>query len=154
IVALDAGGRPSFNALQNRAQLKTPAEIAAAQRTAPVVLMCFDLLHFAGRNLRDAPYSDRRRYLAPCLMPGPHLHRVPAAADAAQLSAAALEHGFEGIIGRRLDSPYQPAQRSRTWLKYKAQHPEEFLIGGFTRGNGAREPLGALLLGYRDGKAL
>ena len=116
--------------------------------------MCFDLLHFAGLNLRGAPYSDRRRYLAQCLLPGAHLQLVHAADDAEQLYAAALERGFEGIIGKRLDSPYQPGQRSRAWLKFKTQHSEEFLVGGYTRGNGAREPLGALLLGYCDGKAL
>src|SRR5256886_12041824 len=76
IVALDAAGRPSFNALQNRAQLKTPAEITAAQRDTPVVLVCFDLLHFAGLNLRAAPYRDRRRYLAQCLLPSKHLQLV------------------------------------------------------------------------------
>jgi len=154
IVALDPAGRPSFNALQNRAQLKGSAEIAAAQRDAPVVLVCFDLLHFAGLNLRASPYGDRRRYLAQCLMPGRHLQLVHISADAERLYTASLEHGFEGIVAKQLDSPYQAGQRSRAWLKLKAAQSGEFLIGGYTRGNGAREPLGALLLGYRDGKAL
>jgi bifunctional non-homologous end joining protein LigD len=154
IVALDATGRPSFNALQNRAQLKGAAEIAAAQRDAPVVLVCFDLLHFAGLNLRAAPYGDRRRYLAQCLLPAPHLQLVHCAANAEQLYAAALASGYEGIVAKRLDSAYQPGRRSRAWLKLKATRSAELLIGGYTRGKGAREPLGALLLGYRDGKAL
>ena len=154
IVALDAAGRPSFNALQNRAQLKGSAEIAAAQRDAPVVLVCFDLLHFAGLNLRAAPYGERRRYLSQCLMPAAHLQLVHASDDAERLYAVSLEHGFEGIIAKRLDSPYQAGQRSHAWLKLKAAQSAEFLIGGYTRGNGAREPLGALLLGYREGKAL
>jgi bifunctional non-homologous end joining protein LigD len=154
IVALDAGGRPSFNALQQRAQLKGAAEIAAAQRATPVVLVCFDLLHFAGLNLRTAPYGDRRRYLAQCLLPGAHVQLVHTAANAEQLYAAALASGYEGIVAKRLDSAYQPGLRSRAWLKVKALRTAEFLIGGYTRGKGAREPLGALLLGYRDGKAL
>jgi len=154
IVALDAGGRPSFNALQNRAQLKGAAEIAAAQRATPALLMCFDLLHFAGFNLRGAPYGDRHRYLSQCLSPAPHLQLVHSSADAEQLYAAATEQGFEGIVAKRLDSPYQAGERSRAWLKIKASRSAEFLIGGYTRGNGAREPLGALLLGYRHGKAL
>jgi bifunctional non-homologous end joining protein LigD len=154
IVALDAQGRPSFNALQNRAQLKAAAEIAAAQRATPVVLVCFDLLHFAGLNLRAAPYSDRRRYLAQCLLPGAHLQLIHASDNAEELYAASLEHGFEGIIAKRRDSPYREGQRSRAWMKYKAAQTAEFLVGGYTRGNGAREPLGALLLGYREGKAL
>jgi bifunctional non-homologous end joining protein LigD len=154
IVALDGAGRPSFNALQNRAQLKSAGEIAAAQRAAPVVLVCFDLLHFAALNLRAAPYVDRRRYLSQCLLPTAHLQLIHASDNAEELYAASLEQGFEGIVAKRLDSPYQPGQRSRTWLKHKAAHSSEFLIGGYTRGNGAREPLGALLLGYRDGKGL
>ncbi|MGC1729842.1 MAG: DNA ligase D, partial [Steroidobacteraceae bacterium] len=154
IVALDAAGRPSFNALQNRAQLKSAAEIAAAQRDAPVVLVCFDLLHVAGVNLRAAPYADRRRYLAQCLMPAPHLQRVHVAEDAGQLYAAALQSGFEGIVGKRSDSPYLAGKRSGAWLKFKAAQSAEFVIGGYTRGKGAREPLGALLLGYWQGRKL
>jgi bifunctional non-homologous end joining protein LigD len=154
IVALDAQGRPSFNALQNRAQLKGAADIAAAQRAAPVVLVCFDLLHFAGLDLRAAPYSDRRRYLAQCLLPGAHLQLIHTSDDAEELYAASLEHGFEGIIAKRRDSPYSEGRRTRAWMKFKAAQTAEFLIGGYTRGNGAREPLGALLLGYRDGRAL
>jgi bifunctional non-homologous end joining protein LigD len=154
IVALGSDGRPSFNALQNRAQLKSADEIAAAQRVSPVVLVCFDLLHFAGLNLRPAPYSDRRRYLAQCLLPGAHLQLVHASDDAEQLYAAVLEHGFEGIIAKRRSSPYREGRRSGDWLKLKAVRSGEFLIGGYTRGNGARAPLGALLLGYREGKAL
>ncbi len=154
IVALDAAGRPSFNALQNRAQLKTAAEIAAAQRDTPVVLVCFDLLHFAGLNLRAAPYRDRRRYLAQCLLPSKHLQLVHVSENAEQLYAAALSQGFEGIIAKRLDSVYQAGRRSRAWLKIKAARSAEFVIGGYTRGQGAREPLGALLLGYWEGKSL
>jgi bifunctional non-homologous end joining protein LigD len=154
IVALGADGRPSFNALQNRAQLKSSTEIAAAQRDAPVVLVCFDLLHFAGMNLRGALYRDRRRYLSQCLLPSAHVQLVHTATDAGQLYSAALEQGFEGIVAKRLDSLYRPGQRSRDWLKLKAARSGEFLIGGYTRGNGAREPLGALLLGYRDGRQL
>ena len=154
IVALGADGRPSFNALQNRAQLKSAAEIAAAQRTSPVVLVCFDLLHFAGLNLRAAPYGDRRRYLAQCLLPGAHLQLVHASENAEELYTASLALGFEGVVGKRLDSPYRAGKRSNEWLKLKAEESGEFLIGGYTRGNGAREPLGALLLGYLEGDKL
>ncbi len=154
IVALDSTGRPSFNALQNRAQLKTAAQIAAAQLDTPVVLVCFDLLHFAGLNLRAAPYSDRRRYLAQCLMPSAHLQLVHAAEQAEQLYTAAISSGFEGILAKRLDSTYEPGKRSRAWLKIKSAQSAEFLIGGYTRGKGTREPLGALLLGFREGRRL
>jgi bifunctional non-homologous end joining protein LigD len=154
IVALDASGRPSFNALQNRRELKTPNELAAAQREAPVILLCFDLLHFAGINLRGAPYIDRRRYLSQCLLTSPHLQLVHTSDDAEKLYAASLAAGFEGIVAKRKDSPYQPGKRSGAWLKLKATHTAEFVVGGYTKGKGAREALGSLLLGYWSGSKL
>jgi bifunctional non-homologous end joining protein LigD len=148
IVALGDDGRPSFNALQNRAGLKTAKEIAQAQEEAPVIFMCFDLLHFAGINLRQSPYVDRRRYLSQCLLPGSHLQLVHVSEDAEAMYAAALDSGFEGIVAKRKDSPYQPGRRSAAWQKVKAVKSAEFVVGGFTQGQGARESLGALLLGY------
>lgn len=154
LLALGADGRPSFNALQNRAGLKQPREIAEAQRHTSVVYMCFDLLHFAGLNLRGSPYVDRRRYLSQCLLPSPHVQLVYVSDDPDALYAAALENGFEGIVAKRKDSPYQPGRRSSAWLKKKAVESAEFVIGGYTRGKGAREALGALLLGRWQGEEL
>jgi bifunctional non-homologous end joining protein LigD len=154
IVALDASGRPSFNALQNRRELKTPNELAAAQREAPVILLCFDLLHFAGINLRGAPYIDRRRYLSQCLLTSAHLQLVHTSDDAEKLYAASLDAGFEGIVAKRKDSVYQPGKRSGAWLKLKATQTAEFVVGGYTKGKGARAALGSLLLGYWSGSKL
>jgi len=154
IVALDATGRPSFNALQNRRELKTANELAAAQRESPVILLCFDLLHFAGINLRAAPYIDRRRYLSQCLLTSSHLQLVHTSDDAEKLYAASLDAGFEGIVAKRKDSPYQSGKRSGAWLKLKATQTAEFVVGGYTQGKGAREALGSLLLGYWSGSKL
>ncbi|MGA7541361.1 MAG: non-homologous end-joining DNA ligase [Steroidobacteraceae bacterium] len=154
IVVLGEGGRPSFNALQNRAQRRGREEVAQAQRAAPAVLVCFDLLHFAGTNTRSAPYEDRRRYLAQCLLPSAHVQLIHASSDAETLYAAAIGSGYEGVVAKRRDSPYQPGQRSAAWLKVKPVRSAEFVIGGWTRGKGSREPLGALLLGYWDGDTL
>ena len=112
IVAFGADGRPSFNALQNRAQLKSAREIAAAEQATPAVYFCFDVLHFAGVDLRDATYETRRRYLLQCLLPSPHVHLVHSDDDADALYDAALESGFEGIMAKRRDSPYLPGKRS------------------------------------------
>jgi len=68
--------------------------------------------------------------------------------------AAALESGFEGIVAKRKDSPYQPGRRSAAWQKIKAVRSSEFVVGGYTQGQGARHALGALLLGYWDGDEL
>jgi bifunctional non-homologous end joining protein LigD len=154
IVAFDAAGKPSFNALQNRVQLKTEREIAAADRTAPVVFYCFDLLYFAGIDLRDKTYDDRRRYLAQCLLPSAMVQLVHALADGVALNTAALASGFEGVIGKRRDSIYEAGKRTSAWLKVKPTRTGDFVVGGYTSGKGSRATLGALLLGYWDKKKL
>jgi bifunctional non-homologous end joining protein LigD len=154
IVAFGADGKPSFNALQNRVQLKTAREITAADQKAPVIFYCFDLLYFAGIDLRDMPYQDRRRYLKQCLLPSDLVQLVHASEDGEALHKAALANGFEGVIGKRKDSKYQAGRRSASWLKIKPTHSAEFVVGGYTKGKGAREPLGALLVGYWDGGKL
>lgn len=154
IVALGPDGRPSFNALQKRAQPRSPAALAAAMRATPAVMVCFDLLHFAGINTRGAPYSDRRRYLAQTLLPTAHLQLIHAGEDAEALYAAAIASGHEGIVAKRKDSPYQAGKRSAAWLKIKPVQTTELLVGGYTKGKGEREQLGALLLGYWEGGAL
>ncbi len=154
IVAFDAGGKPSFAALQERVQLKTEREIAAADRSAPAVLYCFDLLHFAGLDLRDAPYAERRRWLAQCLLPTPHVQLVHVSEDGKALYQAALAAGFEGAMAKRKDGKYEAGRRSGSWLKIKSTQSGEFVVGGYTRGKGSRAPLGALLLGTWSGGKL
>jgi bifunctional non-homologous end joining protein LigD len=150
LVAFDASGKPSFGALQDRAQMKSEREIAAADAALPVAFCAFDLLHFAGVDLRKAPYQDRRRYLAQCLMPSPRVQLVHAFDDGVALHAAALASGFEGVIGKRKASAYESGRRSSSWLKVKPTRSADFVVGGFTRGKGARAALGSLLVGYWD----
>ncbi len=151
LVAFAATGAPSFAALQDRAQLKTAREIAAADQSIPVAFFGFDLLHFAGIDLRHAPYQDRRRYLAQCLLPSPRVQLVHAVEDGVALQAAALASGFEGVIAKRKDSRYETGRRSTAWVKVKATQSADFVVGGYTRGKGARSALGALLVGYWEG---
>src|SRR5580765_3619649 len=139
IVAFDAGGKPSFNALQNRSQ--------------QTVFYCFDLLNFEGIDLRKLVYADRRRYLAQCLLPSPLVQLVHAADDGVALHDAAMASGLEGVIGKRKDSRYESGKRSGAWVKVKATQSAEFVIGGYTTGKGVRAPLGAILVGcWEDGR--
>ncbi len=139
IVAFDADGKPSFNAMQNR-----------GSHVERAIFYCFDLLHFAGVNLRNAPYIDRRRYLAQCLLSSPLVQLVHSLDDGVALHAAAVASGFEGVIGKRKTGRYEAGRRSGSWLKVKSTRSAEFVIGGYTKGKGSRAPLGALLVGYWD----
>ena len=143
IVAFDARGKPSFSAMQNRS--------GGAERA---VFYAFDLLYFAGVDLRKAAYADRRRYLAQCLLPSPLVQLVHAEEDGLALHKAAMASGFEGVIGKRMDSAYEAGKRSKAWLKVKAADTADFVVGGYTKGKGSRAPLGALLLGYWQDRKL
>ncbi len=143
IVAFDASGKPSFGAMQNRG--------GGVERA---VFYCFDLLYFAGVDLRKATYAERRRYLAQCLLPSPLVQLVHAEDDGLALHNAAMASGFEGVIGKRKNSAYEAGKRSAAWLKVKAINSADFVVGGYTKGKGSRAPLGALLLGYWQGKKL
>ena len=138
LVAFDAQGKPSFNAMQN------------VQASTAVVFYCFDLLHFAGLNLRKARYEDRRRWLAQCLLPSALVRLVHASADGKALLKAALDSGLEGIVGKHRRSTYEPGKRSPSWVKVKSTQSGDFIVGGYTRGKGSRSPLGALLVGYGE----
>jgi bifunctional non-homologous end joining protein LigD len=140
IVAFDEAGKPSFNALQNR--------------SPQCVFYCFDLINYEGIDLRKAAYADRRRFLAQCLLPSQRVQLVHAVDEGVALQAAAREAGFEGVVGKRKDSRYESGRRSGAWLKVKATRSAEFVIGGYTKGKGARAPLGAILVGYWDEGAL
>jgi len=151
LVAFNGAGQPSFGALQERAQLKTEREIAAADQSTPVVFYCFDMPYFAGIDLTRAPYRDRRRYLAQCLLPTPRVQLVHAAEDGAALQAAALASGFEGVVAKRKESGYEAGRRSTSWVKVKPTQGADFVVGGYTQGKGSRESLGAILVGYWEG---
>src|SRR6266542_3609981 len=69
------------------------------------------------------------------------------------LNRDACRRGWEGLIAKRADAPYQHA-RSEDWLKLKCVNEQEFVIGGWTDPTGTRVGLGALLIGYYDRGAL
>jgi bifunctional non-homologous end joining protein LigD len=62
----------------------------------------------------------------------------------------ARKQGWEGVIAKRVDSRYEPGNRSRDWLKLKIEFRQEFVVGGYTEPRNSREHIGAILLGYFD----
>ena len=152
IVALDERGAPSFEVLQQRMGLQNADEIAVADAELPVLFFVFDLLHLDGHDLRRVALEHRAEVLARVLLPGPLVQRVETfAADGIAAFEAAKALGLEGVVAKRRDSTYEEGRRSPRWLKVKARHTEDFVIGGHHSGEGARAgTFGALLLGTRD----
>jgi len=153
VIAVDEHGRPSFQQLQSRMGLSNDATIRTRAKATPVQFMAFDLLELDGRDLRAEPYLERRRLLR-ALFRDTARWRVPAhhVGDGESLLAAIVEQGMEGVVAKRLDSPYRERQRGGDWRKVKRQQRQEFVIGGWTEGDGRRAGgIGSLLLGYHDG---
>ncbi|QEC48910.1 DNA ligase D [Baekduia soli] len=156
VVALDADGRPSFAALQGRMHLTRESQVRRLAREAPVTYVAFDLLWLDGRSLMDLPYAERRERLAALALEGERWaapdHVV---GDGRRMLAATREQGLEGVIAKRLDSPYEPGRRTGAWRKIKNVQRQELVIAGWLPGEGRRrERIGALLVAVREGDAL
>ncbi len=152
IVAFDAAGRPSFQALQPRMHLRSDAAVKRQAGSAPVTYMIFDLLWLDGHSLMELPYTERRSRLAQLGLSAKRW-QVPESfvGEGTELLAATRERGIEGVVGKRLGARYVTG-RSSTWIKVKNWGRQEAVIGGWTTGKGGRAgSLGALLLGIHDG---
>jgi bifunctional non-homologous end joining protein LigD len=153
IVALIDGEPARFQELQSRMHVKEARVIARYSSATPAALILFDILMDGDDVLVREPWSERRARL---------LKRVgkrvstqlrvteSIAGDGKKMIEKARREGWEGIIAKRIDSPYKPGNRSRDWLKLKIEFRQEFVVGGYTEPRNSREHIGALLLGYFD----
>jgi bifunctional non-homologous end joining protein LigD len=123
----------------------------------PLTYFVFDLLHLNGHDLRPQPLSERKRILEQMLdsMPEHEIVRFGQhiATEGEPVLKEACRMGAEGIVSKRADGAYTSG-RSKAWLKVKCERRQEFVIGGFTKPSNGTEGIGALLLGYYEGKKL
>jgi bifunctional non-homologous end joining protein LigD len=141
VCALDEDGSTRFEALQ--------------RGSGPLVLMAFDLLEVDGEPVVERPLLERRALLEELLDPGvPGVRLSPAFEDGDALLAAARAQGLEGVVAKRADAPYRPGRRTPEWQKLKLRAEEDFPIVGYTRGEGRRAKLGALVLARREADGL
>ena len=142
VCALDEDGRSSFSVMQ--------------QGKGPLVYYAFDVLEVDGDPLVDLPLRERRTRLAELLDLRDGTVRLSEAFDDGQaLYEAAQAQGLEGVIAKKADSRYQPGRRTRDWLKVKTHGRQEFVIAGYTKGQGRRSGrLGSLVLAVNRGGEL
>jgi bifunctional non-homologous end joining protein LigD len=153
IVAFDPErGITSFSRLQQRMQLRDP--VRARRSQVEVHLYLFDCLHYDGAALTGLPLLDRKAVLRDVVRYDDPIRFTPyETSGGVAMLRAACEQGAEGIIAKRATARYV-STRSTDWLKLKCVRRQEFVIGGYTAPQGSRERLGALLVGYHDGRAL
>ena len=151
IVVLAPDGRPSFQALQQRAQLRGRDDVERASVEHPATYFAFDLLALGELDLRPLGLRDRKRLLStvvPRIGPVRYADHVEGRGEA--LFREVLARGLEGIVAKRADAPYR-AGRSPAWKKIRVERVGDFAVVGFTRPRGSRTAFGALLLAVREG---
>jgi bifunctional non-homologous end joining protein LigD len=136
--------------------LTSESVVKRRMKAAPVVYAIFDVLYLNGHSTMSLPYRQRRQLLTDLRLEGP-AWRVPGyhEGDGRALLEATKAQGIEGLVAKELESRYEPGRRTRTWLKVKNTLRQEFVIAGYTPGEGTRATtIGALLIGYYEGDAL
>ncbi len=153
VVAFGPDGRVNFGALQPRMHVSAASQARRLMKTIPVAYFVFDLLHLDGRSTVELPYRERRRLLESLELRGPHWQTPPYFAGHGEAAMATSEaQGLEGVVAKRLDSPYRAGRRNPDWIKAKHDNTQEVVIGGWRTGTGRREQyIGSLLLGIPDG---
>jgi len=145
VVAFD-GDETSFSRLQRRLGVRDPGPALLAEM--PVYIYLFDVLWADGHDVRPRPLLERKTVLHDLLsFGGPLRYAEHRDTDGEAYYREACQLGWEGLIAKRVDSPYRPG-RNRDWLKFKCLNGQEFVIGGYTDPRGSRVGFGALLLGY------
>ncbi len=140
VVAVDAEGRPSFQALHHW-----------ATEGLSIVFYAFDLLHLDGRDLLRIPLDDRRSALRRVIGDGGLLVSEPLPGTPAQIERAVRELQLEGVVAKRRRSFYEPGRRSDAWVKVRFARHQELIVGGY-KPNAAT--FDSLLVGYYEGRRL
>jgi bifunctional non-homologous end joining protein LigD len=138
VIALDSAGKASFSAMQ--------------QGSTRLAYEVFDLLEADGRALVDLPLTERRARLEKLVVRNPLVQLSGSFDDGEALLEAAREQGLEGVMAKRSASRYCEGKRNRDWLKIKTHGRQEFVICGYTEGQGRRSGrFGSLVLGVQRG---
>ena len=157
LVAAGDNGLPDFTLLQRTMGLhRLPGATDSFSETGPVTYYPFDLLYVDGTDVTGLPLIERKALLSRSVLAGDALRLMEyVEADGESFFEAAVRMGIEGMVGKRRDSRYEQGARSPAWLKVKAVQAQEFVVGGYTAGAGARSStFGALMLGYHDDDGL
>lgn len=151
LVMFNREGLPDFQLIQHRLGGTPPAR----RRDRSAAYMIFDLLFEQGVDLRRRPWEERRSRLESLDLGGDRWQVPPVeVGGASELFAATAMRGLEGVVLKRIDSPYRAGRRHPDWRKVKHRLRQEFVVGGWLPGKGNREGrIGALLLGhFEDGR--
>jgi DNA ligase-1 len=140
IIAVDGRGLPvPFQHLMRR--FRRVHSIGEMIERIPVELYLFDVLYVDGENLISLPYFQRRQILSQNVGKLQLTRRIVTdkIEEAQNLLTKAMDAGHEGLMAKRLDSPYTPGIRGKHWLKIKPiLEPLDLVIVAAEYGYGRR----------------
>lgn len=155
VIAIDKLGYPApFQHLMRRFKRINKIKDTAAKIL--VKLYLFDLLYLNGKSLVTLPYLQRRQILAKNAGEIPLTKQLitDKKEEAQQFLNDAMNTGHEGLIAKKLDSPYRPGIRGKGWFKIKpVLEPLDLIIVAAEYGFGGRHKwLSDYYLATRDGE--
>jgi DNA ligase-1 len=152
-IAINNRGYPiPFQHLMRR--FKRVHAIEDVAEKIPVQLYLFDILYLNGESLITLPYLQRRKMLAENAGEIPLTKQIVTdkKEEAEKFLKEAVDAGHEGLMAKRIDSPYTPGIRGKHWLKIKpVLEPLDLVIVAAEYGYGRRhEWLSDYYLAARD----
>lgn len=146
VVVLDENGISNFGALQNW----------RSEEDGDLFFYVFDVLWLDGKDLKQIPLSERRAILKELIPENPIIRLSENfEVNGIEFFETAKKMGLEGIMAKKADSTYSPGNRSKQWLKIKADKSQEMVIGGYTKNKDSSKSFSSLLLGvYEEGKLI
>ena len=155
VIAVGADSHPlPFQHLMRR--FRRVHEIDRMIERIPVKLYLFDMLYVDGESLIDQPYIERRERLREIAGGIPLTSQIVTddQEQATEFLRRATDEGHEGLVAKRLDSPYTPGVRGKHWFKIKETlEPLDLVIVAAEYGYGRRHGwLSDYYLGAGDGR--
>jgi len=153
VIAVGEDGNPMlFQHLMRR--FRRVHEIKDMMKQVPVKLYLFDAIYVDGESLVSNPYVDRRKKLSKIAPNIPLTEQIITddSAEAERFLKNAMNKGHEGLVAKKLDSPYTPGVRGKRWFKIKQTlEPLDLVIIAAEYGYGRRhEWLSDYYLAARD----
>jgi len=152
-----------FLPFQETTKRRRKHNIEEVAKTLPLKAFVFDILYADGKSLIDEPQSERMKILEKVVEQGevliPSIGKVIVEPKELQLMLDdAISRGLEGVVIKKIDSPYEAGGRNFNWVKLKRHASGELhdtidcVILGYVFGKGKRTAFGAgaLLVGVYD----
>ena len=146
-------------------QRKRKHNIEEVSQDLPLRLFVFDMMLFDGKSIIDLPYEERRAEVDKVFADTNTIAKTKmiitdSTEEIEKFFDTALENGLEGIVAKRLASPYSAGARNFNWIKMKRSYKSklndtiDLVILGYFKGRGHRADfgMGAVLAGVYDSK--